>query len=81
MALHAAARSGDLPPGWVSFGLFVGDSEAARLAVGMHVVSSCVVQRRVAELGRDAHHWLDSLLAHSRQAIISPRARRPRVRP
>ena len=57
--LAAAARGGDLPPGWISFGLFVGDSELARVAVGVHIASSCLVQRRVAELGRDAHNWLD----------------------
>jgi len=57
--MAAAARCGNLPPGWMAFGLLVGDSEAARLAVGLHVVSSCLVQRRVAELGFDAHNWLD----------------------
>lgn len=57
--MAAAARAGNLPPGWMSFGMFVGDSPAARLAVDLHVTSSCVVQRAVAELGRAAHTWLD----------------------
>ena len=51
----AACRS---PPGCITFGVFAGDSEAVRPAVGL-CVASCLVQRRVAELERNAH-WLNS---------------------
>ena len=57
--LAGAQRAGYMPPGWIVGGLFIAPTDAARLAVSLHVMSSCVVQRAVAYVSRTAHTYLE----------------------
>jgi hypothetical protein len=56
--LSSAASSGNLDEGWLAHDLVVADSPAAHAAVELHVASSCLETRAVAELSRKSPRWV-----------------------
>ena len=57
--LPGAARAGRMPAGWLDHNLFLGSSPAARIAVPLHIASSCTTQRAVAKVSRGVPFWVD----------------------